>query len=144
MTIAKRIKALRTALNLSQTVFAEKIGRKQQTITAWESGAREVPDYAYLLIAQSFDCSADWLRTGNGEMFAEQTGTAEETARSKRAIAEQYLLEKFRELSPELQTDVLCFCAFLIDQNAKHLKKRLDEVVDASSVDGDVGDNQPS
>lgn len=139
-TLAKRVKALRNALKLSQTEFAKRIGRKQQTITAWENGERNIPDFACLALVQVFNVNETWLRTGVGEMFVQQSETVEPFTGNKRALAEQYLLEKFRELSPELQNDVLGFCAFLIDENAKHLKKCLDEVADASSESGNVGD----
>lgn len=140
----KRLREARNALNLRQKDFAEKLFLKLSSYANWESGCSPIPQAKIPLICSTFGINEEWLRSGKGEMFAKQTEAANETARSKRAIAEQYLLEKFRELSPELQTDVLGFCSFLIDQNAKHLKKCLDEVADASSVDGDVGDNQPS
>ena len=140
----KRLREARNALNLRQKDFAEKLFLKLSSYANWESGCSPIPQAKIPLICSTFGINEEWLRSGSGEMFAKPAEAAEEAARSKRAIAEQYLLEKFRELSPELQTDVLGFCAFLIDQNAKHLKKRLDEVADASSESGDVGDNQPS
>lgn len=39
-TLAKRIQRLRNTLNLNQTDFAGRIGRKQQTIGGWERGDR--------------------------------------------------------------------------------------------------------
>ncbi|MBO5046394.1 MAG: XRE family transcriptional regulator [Clostridia bacterium] len=140
-TLAKRIQRLRNTLNLNQTDFAGRIGRKQQTIGGWERGDR-VPDYAIAALVQTFGVSERWLRTGDGEMFEARADVAAAFAsQTERTLAEQFLLKKFRELSPELQNDVLGFCAFLIDENAKHLKKCLDEVADASSESGNVGDD---
>lgn len=68
-TIAQRIRKLRSTMGLSQTEFASKLGRKQQTICMWET-SEKVSDYAVVGIAQVFGVNENWLRTGEGEMFA--------------------------------------------------------------------------
>ena len=74
-TLAKRIQRLRNTLNLNQTDFAGRIGRKQQTIGGWERGDR-VPDYAIAALVQTFGVSERWLRTGDGEMFEARADVA--------------------------------------------------------------------
>ncbi|MBQ2788879.1 MAG: helix-turn-helix transcriptional regulator [Thermoguttaceae bacterium] len=69
-TIALRIRKLRKHLGLSQKEFAQKLNRKQSTVGMWESGERNVPDFTYLGLAQVFGVREEWLRTGEGEMFA--------------------------------------------------------------------------
>ena len=128
----KRLREVRNALNLRQKDFAEKLFLKLSSYANWESGCSPIPQAKIPLICSTFGINEEWLRSGEGEMFAKSTEAVEETARSKRAIAEQYLLEKFRELSPELQNDVLGFCAFLMDENAKHLKKCLEKSTENS------------
>lgn len=137
----KRLREARNALGLRQKEFAGKLFLKLSSYANWESGCSPIPQAKIPLICNTFGIDETWLRTGKGEMFG---ASPPAQPKSNRELAEQYLLEKFRELSPELQTDVLGFCSFLLDQNAKHLKKCLDEVADASGVGVDVGDNQPS
>jgi len=69
----KRIKALRLALNLNQTKFAEKIGIKQASLSAIEKGIRSLTDRNINLICEKFGVSEEWLRFGTGEMFEELT-----------------------------------------------------------------------
>lgn len=105
-TVAQRIRLLRNKLGLNQTEFAKKLGRKQQTIANWETGARNLPDFSYLALTQVFNVNETWLRTGKGEMFASQSANPS----TKRELVEQKLLEKFRELPIELQDQVVSFC----------------------------------
>ncbi len=70
--IGNRIKELRKALGLTQTAFAEKIGRSKRSIQEWESGRNEPPERALRLIEQTFNVNPEWLRHGKGEMFVEK------------------------------------------------------------------------
>jgi len=67
-----RIKKLRKALNLNQTEFGEKIGAKQATVAGWEVGRREPSPLVIGSICREFGVNEDWLRSGEGEMFAKQ------------------------------------------------------------------------
>lgn len=64
-----RIKAVRKALSLNQTEFGAKIGVKQGTVAAYESGSRVPLDSVVVSICREFGVSEQWLRTGEGEMF---------------------------------------------------------------------------
>lgn len=65
----KRIKLLRKALELNQTDFGARIGVKQGTVAAYESGARVPLDSVVVSICREFGVSESWLRSGEGEMF---------------------------------------------------------------------------
>ena len=65
----ERIKLLRKALELNQTDFGARIGVKQGTVAAYESGARVPLDSAIVSICREFGVSESWLRSGEGEMF---------------------------------------------------------------------------
>ena len=65
----ERIKLLRKALELNQTDFGARIGVKQGTGAAYESGARVPLDSVVVSICREFGVSESWLRSGEGEMF---------------------------------------------------------------------------
>ena len=64
-----RKKLLRKALELNQTDFGARIGVKQGTVAAYESGARVPLDSVGVSICREFGVSESWLRSGEGEMF---------------------------------------------------------------------------
>ena len=64
-----RIKAVRKELALNQTDFGLRIGVKQGTVAAYESGSRIPLDSVIVSICREFGVSEHWLRTGEGEMF---------------------------------------------------------------------------
>lgn len=72
MTIAERIKALRKALSLNQTEFGQKIGIKQTTVAAYETGIRTPLDPIILSICKEYDVNEEWIRNGTGSMFLEK------------------------------------------------------------------------
>ena len=65
----ERIKLLRKALELNQTDFGARIGVKQGTVAAYESGARVPLDSVIVSICREFGVSESWLHSGEGEMF---------------------------------------------------------------------------
>ena len=68
--VNERIRELRKILDLNQTEFGTRIGIKQGSIAAYESGARTPMDTVILSICREFFVNETWLRTGEGEMFA--------------------------------------------------------------------------
>lgn len=68
-----RIKEVRKHYKLTQTEFGEKIGVKGNTITGYETGIRSPSDAVIVSICREFNCSEDWLRTGKGDPFQEQS-----------------------------------------------------------------------
>lgn len=69
LTIGKRIRTLRKSLNLSQDGFAEKLGITNGFVSNLEKDVREPSEPLLRLMCYEFSCSADWLTTGEGEMF---------------------------------------------------------------------------
>ncbi|AME03635.1 helix-turn-helix domain-containing protein [Selenomonas sp. oral taxon 136] len=73
----ERIKAVRKSLTpkMSQTVFAEALGTKRDTIANYEGG-RVIPTDTFIqLLCTKFNISEDWLRTGEGEMYKDEGET---------------------------------------------------------------------
>lgn len=73
----ERIKALRTAIGLTQQDFADRIGVKRNTVATYEMGRSTPSDSAISLICREFNVNEAWLRTGDGEMFAPKTRNEE-------------------------------------------------------------------
>ena len=67
-TTNTRIKTLRKALDLTQQVFADRLGMKQNSIALIESG-RKTSEQTIKAICREFHVNETWLRTGEGEMF---------------------------------------------------------------------------
>ena len=71
MTIGQRIRMLRSQLNLTQQEFGARINITQSHIGSIEHNRRALTERALADICREFHVNDSWLRTGNGEMFAE-------------------------------------------------------------------------
>lgn len=75
MEMYERIKLLRTEqLHMTQTEFGEALGVKRDVINNIENNRLKNPEKQepiYRLMCEKFNVSEEWLRTGEGEMFAE-------------------------------------------------------------------------
>ena len=67
----ERFKMIRTALNLSQDAFGEKLGLTRGAIANVELGRTEARPLFISLVCSTFNVNETWLRTGEGEMFNE-------------------------------------------------------------------------
>lgn len=76
-TVNERIKKLRQALNLSQEEFGKRLGVTRGAITNIELNKVEPKPLFVDLICREFNASENWIRTGEGEMFAEKTESEE-------------------------------------------------------------------
>lgn len=65
----ERIKQIRKHFDLNQTDFGNKIGVKQGSVAAYESGSRIPLDSVVLSICREFNVNEHWLRTGEGEPY---------------------------------------------------------------------------
>ena len=72
-TINERIKALRGTLVMKQVDFANKISRTQAVFSKYESGAIAITDRTIADICREFNVNEQWLRTGEGPMFKQQS-----------------------------------------------------------------------
>ncbi|MDR2210072.1 MAG: helix-turn-helix domain-containing protein [Spirochaetaceae bacterium] len=88
-----RIKELRRVLKITQANFAQTISLSSGYLAGIETNKRRVNDRLIKLICSSFAVSENWLRTGEGEMFAKNN-------------EEQFvkLIGLFKELKPKYQT----------------------------------------
>lgn len=68
-----RIKQIRKKEGYTQSAFGEKLGVKGNTVTGWETGIRIPSEAIIKSICREFHVNETWLRTGVGEMQAEET-----------------------------------------------------------------------
>jgi transcriptional regulator with XRE-family HTH domain len=88
-----RIKVLRKALNMTQVSFSQVISLSSGYLASIETEKRRVNNRLIKLICSSFNVNEQWLRSGNGEMFAKSG--EEQSVR---------LLGLFKELEPWYQS----------------------------------------
>ncbi len=68
----QRIRELRKALGLSGAKFGERLGVAKSSISNIENGGRDVTNQMFKAICREFNVNEHWLRTGEGEMFADE------------------------------------------------------------------------
>ena len=84
-----RIQQVRRSAGLNQTEFGKRIGVAQTTIAGYENGSRSLSDAAILSICREFCINETWLRTGAGNMKAENSRAAEMAESVKRLFSEK-------------------------------------------------------
>ena len=72
MTVGERIKKLRQEKHLTQQKLADSIGIKQNSVALIESGKRNPSEQTVTFICREFHINENWLRNGEGEMFASE------------------------------------------------------------------------
>ena len=75
-TLIDRIKLIRKEEGLNQTQFAEKLGLQRTIISLCESGKRNFSERTLKDIAAEFHINLEWLRTGEGDMYDEESEDA--------------------------------------------------------------------
>lgn len=111
----KRLKLIRAHTDLNQKGFGKELGVSKQAVSNWETGNQEIPESQILSISRTFGISAEWLRTGAGEMIA-NTQTVEKPAQSRDEI-----LAELITIACKLNKDNL----FAVRTLAKQFEKEL-------------------
>jgi transcriptional regulator with XRE-family HTH domain len=103
-TIKERIKAVRTALNLSQKDFCKGIYISQSLYAKIETGERKPTERIYELISNKYKVSKDWLITGKGDMFSISPPDVEleqllEIIRGLDPLFRDYIIQQVKQLA---------------------------------------------
>ncbi len=116
----RRIKQLRTLLNLTQDEFGKKLGVTRSAISYIESGRSNLTDQMLFMICITFDVRKDWLISGDGEIFVTHT-TGEELAEymGKLMAIEDPVKERYALIALKLIVDEW----ELINKNLDTIKK---------------------
>ena len=69
----ERIKQIRKELSLTMEKFGERLGVRKTAISLIESGRNNLTDQMLKAICREFNVNEEWLRTGKGEMFVEDS-----------------------------------------------------------------------
>lgn len=71
LSVGERLKQARKAIHVTQVEFGETLGITQAAISSVESGKVKLTDRLAQSIQSNYNISAEWLRTGEGEMLVE-------------------------------------------------------------------------
>ena len=107
----ERLKELRKYLNLSQKVFAEKLGITDSGLSNLESGKRNLTEQMIISICREFNVNRAWLVEGVGDMFTNlpETILDELALQFELTEDEKDLVTDFCELSKEQRHIVMNF-----------------------------------
>ena len=98
MSINNRIKQVRNSLELTQIKFAERITLSNGYYARLELGTQQINERVIRLIINEFNINEHWLKTGEGEMFIDESD----------ALLSQ-MMSLFKSLNPSVQK-----CAYKI------------------------------
>lgn len=74
--LTARFKEIRKAEHLTQAAFAERLGVTRNYVYMIESGNTPLTDRTITDVCREFGIREEWLRTGNGAMYRENSQTA--------------------------------------------------------------------
>ena len=116
--IGERIKQLRKELGMTQAVFAERIGIRQNSVAVIEMGKNMPSDQTVAFICREFRVNEEWLRTGAGEMFIPSPETVvDKLAEDYRLCPEaKAMVAQFITLDPEAQLAVFQYMCAVVDE----------------------------
>ena len=133
--INNRVKEVRQSMELSQAKFAQKIEFSQGAIRDVELGKCGVSDRLILAMNKYLGVNEEWLRTGNGSMYA-QTDKKDAVEQALNILMAKYNMDKFEiammknylEMSPEAK------------QGFKRLLKEVASTIKAEADEGRVAE----
>jgi transcriptional regulator with XRE-family HTH domain len=108
--INERVKLLRKSIGITQTEFANRLRFQPSSVSRLESGENAVTDSTLNLISFTFNANADWLRTGEGDMFASYDDDIDLPA------DELELLQNYRPLNASNKDGAMQYIQFLLSQ----------------------------
>ena len=115
-----RIKNIRKHFGLTQSEFGQKIGVKGNTITGYESGVRSPSDAVIISICREFNVDENWLRTGNGNMFRQDSQSVLDRMTDEYSLTrrERAVISAFLELDSADRAAVMRYVDNLVDKLA--------------------------
>ena len=73
MTLIDRFKMIRNTLGLTQKEFGKALNKTYIMIQNYEKGRRNITDGILLNLQDIFNVNIEWMRTGTGTMFLEDS-----------------------------------------------------------------------
>lgn len=123
-TINQRIRLLRKDLGLNQDDFGDRIGLKHGAISKMEKSGNTVIDQNIRLICDTFNVNENWLRTGEGDMYAEtnETVLAQLAAQYHLEGERLELIRNFLLLTDEQQETIVRAACIVAEANKKAME----------------------
>lgn len=133
----ERIKKLRKKLGLTQQQFADKLGISRGNIATYETRDGSPGNSVINLICREFNVSENWLRTGEGEMFIQQSRTDEISTFMNRLMQSEPddIRRRFVSAISRLSTDELK----VLERTALHLAEELKDLSGSEQEEGPMG-----
>lgn len=113
----ERFEQMRKELNLTLEDIANTLGVAIGSISGWKK-AGKIPGDRIYQIAEVFGVSADWLRTGVGDMKPKKSTDVKDLSEDELII--ELVRRRVDRLSPEKKKLVLNFARELLAQNAEN------------------------
>lgn len=85
----QRVKEIRKTNNLTMDKFGERLGVTKAAVSQWESGTNQISDQMVRSICREFDINEEWLRTGEGEMYLDNSREMELARLTKTLLSEE-------------------------------------------------------
>jgi len=104
--LGERLIELRTALDLTQGEFAQKIRVSASYITSLERSYRKLNPRLIKLISDTFGVNENWLKTGKGKMFT-----------NPKDVCLDEVIDLYKQLHPKLQKLVIKQLKVLLEMN---------------------------
>ncbi len=111
-----RLKALRSALKITQFELADKAKIGRSTYAMFETGQRVPKDIHISSICTVTGANEEWLKTGNGDMFAASADDTIAAVCEKHNFStiEKKMLETYVALEPKYREGVLQYVENLV------------------------------
>lgn len=120
-SIGDRIKKLRKEKNLTMLEFGKSIGMSKASISGIEAGKNGPSEQTVRLICSMYNVDYFWLKTGEGEMYINETEILIEELVKEQNLDDSTarMLKRFLGLSKESQRIVLSAIDALLDEKDK-------------------------
>ena len=134
---ATRLRAARKALKLNQTDFAAAFGMSQGGYARVETGANAMSDRVLKSACQAHNISERWLRTGEGDMFVDDTEALLGRLRDEMGMSETEveLLQTFLSFPSAEREQVIAFGKRFAARFAHDGEQSDDDIERASQTD---------
>ena len=120
-SIGDRVKKLRKEKGLTMLEFGESIGMSKASISGIEAGKNGPSEQTVRLICSMYNVDYFWLKTGDGEMYINETEILIEELVKEQNLDDDTarMLKRFLGLSKESQRIVLSAIDALLDEKNK-------------------------
>lgn len=98
----ERLKQIRKHYKLTLDEFGKRLGVTKTAISRLEKGERNITEQMFLSICREFNANAEWLRTGEGEMFLNFSENDELAAAISEIMEDTHCENSFSTLIKEI------------------------------------------